>query len=64
MQLKAGDLDNIYAGSGDGTGLNDKLILTLSKYIFEAFKLIQNRDTSKSHIYTNHIFFLFFIELI
>ena len=48
MQLKSGpDLDNIYAGSGDGSGLNDKLILTLSKYIFKAFEVISKGDESK-----------------
>ena len=39
MALKVADLDNLYDYSGS-KGLNDKLILTLSKYLFKAHELI------------------------
>ena len=44
MQLKPADLDKL---CGDGGVLNDKLALTLSKYMFKAFDLIAFRDQSK-----------------
>ena len=44
MALKPADLDKI---CGDGGALNDKLALTLSKYLFKAFDLIAYKDQSK-----------------
>ena len=44
MQLKPADLDGL---CGDGGVLNDKLALTLSKYMFKAFDLIAHKDQSK-----------------
>merc|ERR1711865_416950 len=41
MELKAPDLENL---CGSGGKLNDKLALTLSKYLFKAFDLIGKRD--------------------
>ena len=37
MQLKGPDLDKL---CGDGGNLNDKLALTLTKYLFKAFEMI------------------------
>ena len=44
MELKAPDLENL---CGSGGKLNDKLALTLSKYLFKAFDLIGKRDQRK-----------------
>ena len=66
MELKAPDLDNL---CGSGGKLNDKLALTLSKYLFKAFDLIGKRDQRKynkpAHLNdTNLIFNFTSIELI
>ena len=44
MQLKPADLDGL---CGDGGVLNDKLALTLSKYMFKAFDMIAFKDATK-----------------
>ena len=44
MGLKQADIDSI---CGDGGALNDKLAVTLSKYIFKAFELIAKDDKRK-----------------
>mgnify|MGYP002850438113 CR=1 FL=1 len=41
MALKQNEIDNL---CGDGGLLNDKLSLTLSKYIFKSFDIISNKD--------------------
>ena len=69
MELKAPDLDNL---CGSGGKLNDKLALTLSKYLFKAFDLIGKRDQRKYNKFahpnnindTNLIFIFSSIELI
>ena len=44
MALKANDLDGLCGENGQ---LNDKLALTLSKYIFKAFDMIAKNDQCK-----------------
>ena len=65
MELKAPDLDNL---CGSGGKLNDKLALTLSKYLFKAFDLIGKRDQRKyrfAHLNDTNLIFIFTsIELI
>ena len=56
MALKPADLDKI---CGDGGALNEKLALTLSKYLFKAFDLIAYKDQSKFSNIKLLILFLF-----
>tara|TARA_B110000285_G_C14830155_1_gene470483 strand:+ start:305 stop:568 length:264 start_codon:yes stop_codon:yes gene_type:complete len=57
MALKPADLDKI---CGDGGVLNDKLALTLSKYLFKAFDLIAYKDQSKFFIMKLLILFFYY----
>ena len=41
MQLKGPDLDKL---CGDSGNLNDKLALTLTKYLFKAFEMIALKE--------------------
>ena len=45
QKLKEDEINN--ALLADGSGLNDKLAITLSKYIFKGFELIANADAGK-----------------
>ena len=57
MALKAAEIDTL---CGDNGHLNDKLSLTLCKYLFKAFEIISNKDQGKFYqllicFYSAHI---------